>query len=89
MGEGIGNNRAPGLFHDAVAADRARGVQGLFIIDLIIPDFIPFADEILLGLVSLLLAGLKKRDGQLEAPQEPGDGQPNFLGFLFEVSFPS
>lgn len=34
---------------------------GLFILDLIIPDFIPFADEILLGLISLLLAGLKKR----------------------------
>jgi len=34
---------------------------GLFIADLIIPDFIPFADEILLGLISLLLAGLKKR----------------------------
>jgi len=33
----------------------------LFIIDLIVPDFIPFADEILLGLISLLLAGLKKR----------------------------
>jgi len=34
---------------------------GLFIADLIIPDFIPFADEILLGLISLLLGGLKKR----------------------------
>jgi hypothetical protein len=34
---------------------------GLFIADLIIPDFIPFADEILLGLLSLLLAGLRKR----------------------------
>jgi hypothetical protein len=33
----------------------------LFIVDLIVPDFIPFADEILLGLISLLLAGLKKR----------------------------
>jgi hypothetical protein len=33
----------------------------LFIADLIIPDIIPFADEILLGLISLLLAGLKKR----------------------------
>jgi hypothetical protein len=40
----------------------------LFIADLIIPDFIPFADEILLGLISLLLAGLKKRKG--------GKGQP-------------
>ena len=35
---------------------------GIFIADLIIPDFIPFADEILLGLLSLLLAGLKKRE---------------------------
>ncbi|MCU0592746.1 MAG: hypothetical protein MUC57_14895 [Desulfobacterales bacterium] len=33
----------------------------LFILDLIIPDMIPFADEILLGLLSLLLASLKKR----------------------------
>jgi len=33
----------------------------LFIIDLIIPDMIPFADEILLGLLSLLLGSLKKR----------------------------
>ena len=36
----------------------------LFIADLIIPDFIPFADEILLGVISLLLAGLKKRKGE-------------------------
>lgn len=34
---------------------------GLFILDLIIPDVIPFADEILLGLLSLLLASQKKR----------------------------
>jgi hypothetical protein len=33
----------------------------LFIFDFIIPDMIPFADEILLGLLSLLLASLKKR----------------------------
>jgi hypothetical protein len=33
----------------------------LFILDLIVPDMIPFADEILLGLMSLLLASLKKR----------------------------
>lgn len=32
----------------------------LFLVDLIIPDMIPFADEILLGLLSLLLASLKK-----------------------------
>jgi len=34
---------------------------GLFILDLIVPDFVPFADEILLGLISLLLAGLKRK----------------------------
>lgn len=34
---------------------------GLFILDLLVPDLIPWVDEILLGLVSLLLAGLKQR----------------------------
>lgn len=34
---------------------------GLFILDLLIPDFIPLVDEILLGLISLILAGLKKK----------------------------
>ena len=33
----------------------------LFVIDLVVPDFIPLADEILLGLGSLLLANFKSR----------------------------
>ena len=33
----------------------------LFVADLIVPDMIPFADEILLGLVATLLAVLKKK----------------------------
>jgi hypothetical protein len=33
---------------------------GLFVIDLFFPDVVPFVDEILLGLISLLLASLKK-----------------------------
>ncbi len=33
---------------------------GLFVLDLIIPDVIPFADEILLALVTLLLSRWKK-----------------------------
>jgi len=33
----------------------------LFVVDLIVPDFIPLADEILLGLGSLLLANFKTR----------------------------
>jgi hypothetical protein len=33
----------------------------LFVLDVLIPDLIPFADEILLGLVTLLLANWKRR----------------------------
>jgi hypothetical protein len=33
----------------------------LFAIDLVVPDIIPFADEILLGLVAAILATLKKK----------------------------
>jgi hypothetical protein len=33
----------------------------LFIIDLLIPDLIPFVDEIIFGLVAILLGKLKKR----------------------------
>lgn len=39
----------------------------LFAFDLVIPDFVPFADEILLGLGTLLLASFKKR----KEPQPP------------------
>ena len=34
----------------------------VFVVDLILPDVIPFADEILLGLITLLLAMLKKQN---------------------------
>jgi hypothetical protein len=33
----------------------------LFVVDLVIPDLIPFADEVLLGLGTLLLGSLRKR----------------------------
>lgn len=33
----------------------------LFVLDVLIPDFIPFADELLLGLGTLLLANWKRR----------------------------
>jgi hypothetical protein len=35
-------------------------VGSLFLLDLLIPDFIPFADELLLGLLTLLLSAWKK-----------------------------
>ncbi|MEO6263812.1 MAG: DUF6116 family protein [Luteimonas sp.] len=34
---------------------------GLFLADVVVPDFIPFADELLLGLGTLLLANWKTR----------------------------
>jgi hypothetical protein len=34
---------------------------GLFVLDFFVPDLIPFYDEILLALGTLLLASLKKR----------------------------
>jgi hypothetical protein len=37
---------------------------GLFLFDLLIPDVIPFADELLLGLGTALLASLKKRGAE-------------------------
>jgi len=37
-------------------------VIGLFIFDLVIPDFIPFIDEILLGLLTIILGRWKKND---------------------------
>lgn len=33
----------------------------LFVADLVVPDLIPFADEVLLGLGTLVLAGLRNR----------------------------
>ncbi|MFO1408136.1 MAG: DUF6116 family protein [Steroidobacteraceae bacterium] len=33
----------------------------LFVLDLLVPDLVPFADEILLGLGTLLLGSLRRR----------------------------
>lgn len=42
---------------------------GLFVLDLLIPDFIPLADELLLGLMTLLLGNLRRH-------AEPAEEQP-------------
>mgnify|MGYP001081756669 CR=1 FL=1 len=42
-------------------------VATLFVIDLVVPDLVPFMDEILLALGTLLLGSLRKRR---EAPPE-------------------
>lgn len=46
---------------------------GLFVLDLLIPDFIPLADEILLGLGALLLSTWKKD----REPKPPIDVRPS------------
>lgn len=53
----------------------------LFLLDLLIPDLIPFADEILLGLATLLLGTWKKgkqteRDGRGKAKQNGSERRP-------------
>ena len=40
----------------------------LFVANVLIPDGIPFADEILLGVASALLASWKKRSNEPDAP---------------------
>jgi hypothetical protein len=49
---------------------------GLFAIDFVIPDMIPFVDEILLGLATLLLASLRNRheDRPIDVTPRPGRG---------------
>ncbi len=45
---------------------------GLFVLDLAIPDMIPFADELLLGLGTLLLGSLRgKRPGAKDPAPVP------------------
>ncbi len=39
-------------------------VTCLFLIDLLVPDFIPFIDEIILGLMAIILANWKKERHQ-------------------------
>jgi len=43
----------------------------LFLVDLIVPDVIPFVDEIMLGLLALLLSSLKKRRSPGQSPDGP------------------
>ena len=45
----------------------------LFLIDLVVPDFIPFADELLLALATLLLTRWKRRNDppDIEPPTVP------------------
>ena len=43
----------------------------LFLLDLVIPDLIPFIDEVLFGLITLLLAMWRKEPPPEELPKPP------------------
>lgn len=43
----------------------------LFLFDVVVPDFVPFIDEILLGLGTLVFANWKKRNASGTAPAKP------------------
>lgn len=46
----------------------------LFCLNLVIPDVVPFADEIIMGLVAALLASLRKKP-EVEQSTEQGPSQ--------------
>lgn len=48
----------------------------LFLVDLFVPDAVPMADELIIGLIALLLGSLKKR-GRGEPPSDATDGKPD------------
>lgn len=44
----------------------------LFVVNIFVPDVLPFVDEILLALIAAILSRLKRRPGQAEpAPTSP------------------
>lgn len=47
-------------------------MAALFAADVVVPDFIPLVDEILLGLGTLLLANLKRRKDDVVIDRDDG-----------------
>ena len=45
----------------------------LFVVDLFVPDLVPFADEILLALLTLLVGAFRKGRGTPAAPGTPAE----------------
>ena len=45
-------------------------VAALFLVDLVVPDVVPFYDEILLALATLLLGSFKQRSRRSEPPTD-------------------
>lgn len=73
-------NATSGSTVRAGAARRARRLRFptlfvlaglLFLVDLLVPDFIPFIDEIILGLVTVMLGLMREK--RREPPAEPAE----------------
>ena len=45
-------------------------VGGLFLLDLVVPDLIPFYDEILMAMLTVLIGSIRKRGRTVEAERE-------------------
>ena len=48
-------------------------ILGLFVLDLLVPDMVPMIDEIILGLLAILLANLKKEESQVDQNTQKGN----------------
>jgi len=48
-------------------------ILGLFVLDLLVPDMVPMIDEIILGLLAILLANLKKEESQVDQNNQKGN----------------
>ena len=49
----------------------------LFVVNIFVPDALPFVDEILLALIAAILARLKRRPGQTGRTPAPSDTREN------------
>ncbi len=49
----------------------------LFVFNLLVPDFVPVVDELIMGLVALTLASLRKKPAEARSAKlPPGDSKP-------------
>ncbi len=46
-------------------------LAGLFLFDLLMPDFVPFIDELLLGLLTLLVGSIRSRNAEVPREDPP------------------
>ena len=49
----------------------------VFVLDLLIPDVIPFADEVLLGLVTVLLGSARRKNSVIPSENGQTENQEN------------